>query len=155
MAIINELEGLEAWVVINGQRAREYNNPNDDEGDNYLQLLVSATKVTIPVALNAQDIPHVVKYIEAIPDQNFQVHFKKAAGFTRKCNHLGIEWTVDNTPTALVHEPVQGKRDRKSEWATSIGSLETGNDDIGWSRHLFKFSEVKHGENSRLNSRKF
>ncbi|KAK8032629.1 hypothetical protein PG990_002363 [Apiospora arundinis] len=69
MAIIDELEGLEAWVEVNGQRAQEYDKPDDDGGSLDLEVLVAATKVTNHVALDVKDIPHVVKYIEAIPDK--------------------------------------------------------------------------------------
>ncbi|KAK7936089.1 hypothetical protein PG985_001584 [Apiospora marii] len=146
MAVIDELQGLEAWVEINGQRAQEYSKQDDDDGDNDIQLLASATKTADLVALNVQAIPHVVKYIEAIPDQYFAIHFKKAADFTRQCDHLGITFTVDKNTTSLCHEHSQPKRHGNSEWHKYSAHVSSGNDKIGFSRHLYKFGEVNHVE---------
>ncbi|KAK8113511.1 hypothetical protein PG984_014037 [Apiospora sp. TS-2023a] len=115
MAVIDELEGLEAWVEINDQRAQEYSKPDDDDGENNIQRLMSTTNITSSVALNGQSIPHVVKYIEAVPDQNFNICFQKAMGFPRRCDHLGITFTADKTGTFLIHEPVQHEGDRNLE----------------------------------------
>ncbi|KAK7968058.1 uncharacterized protein PG986_002335 [Apiospora aurea] len=151
MAVIDQLKGLEACVEINGQRAQEYVKPDDDEGDSDLQLLVSATKITNLVALGVKGIPHVFKYIESVPDQNFSVHFKKATGFTRQCNHLGVKYTVDKRETGLRHEPVY-KPDRNLEWKHESWAIGSGNDAIGWTSHAYKFSEVKHVEEHGLST---
>ncbi|KAK8065027.1 hypothetical protein PG997_011774 [Apiospora hydei] len=121
MAVIDELEGLEAWVEINGQRVQEYVKPDDVEGDNDLQLWFRRPKSPIPI------------------------HFKKATGFTRQCNHMGVKYTIDSKTTGLVHETVH-KRDRKPEWKDESWSMASGNDAIGWTSHAYKFSEVKHVE---------
>ncbi|KAK8857292.1 hypothetical protein PGQ11_013204 [Apiospora arundinis] len=145
MAIIEGLEGLEAWVEINGQRAQEYDKPDDDGDSNDLEVLVAATKVTNPVSLEVKDIPHVVKYIEAIPDSNFSIEFNKAEGFRSNCNHLGVKYIIDDTPTDIAHEP-QNRSQMATEWYNGCCSIVTGSDNIGWTNHYFKFGDVKHIE---------
>ncbi|KAK6840682.1 hypothetical protein PG995_015892 [Apiospora arundinis] len=126
MAIIEGLEGLEAWVEINGQRAQEYDKPDDDGDSNDLEVLVAATKVTNPVSLEVKDIPHVVKYIEAIPDSNFSIEFNKTEGF---------EVTAITLASRMA-----------TEWDNGCCSIATGSDNIGWTNHYFKFGDVKHIE---------
>ncbi|KAK8058039.1 hypothetical protein PG994_008487 [Apiospora phragmitis] len=145
MAVIGELEGLEAWVEINGQKVQEYDQPDNDDSID-LEVLVAATKVTNPVVLDVKHIPHVIKYIEAIPDENFAVNLEKTRGFTRNCDHLGIRVTVDRADTVICHEPESDEPSRQEEWIDCTDSITSGSDSEGWTRYFYKFDEVKHVE---------
>ncbi|KAK8034029.1 hypothetical protein PG993_009024 [Apiospora rasikravindrae] len=131
MAVIDELEGLEAWVEINGERAQEYAKPDGSQD-----------------ARDLKNTPHTIKYIEAVPNEKFSVVFKKARGFTRNCNHLGVRYAIDQNETIVYHESFQDKKDRRKEWVRRIESFMSGSQEKGWVEHYFKFSDVKYAEES-------
>ncbi|KAK8112310.1 uncharacterized protein PG998_008767 [Apiospora kogelbergensis] len=145
MAVIDGLEGLEAWVEVNGQKAQEYNKPDDDGDSKDIQ----STQVYVTRCTNAdvvdfdqvKDIPYVLKYIEAIPDQRFKLCFKKIAGSTYKCHHLGVTYFVDNERTSIVHSKTREHKDL--DWSHVCGALASGSDTDGWKAHHFKFAEAE------------
>ncbi|RYP45871.1 hypothetical protein DL768_007828 [Monosporascus sp. mg162] len=97
MAIIKEVPGLKAQIVdTNGAPLTEYDDPYAEGSDEELQLLATATKECSNVSVDAQKIPHVVKYIEAISGAEFGFEFTKFPNFEHHSHHLAFALNISN-----------------------------------------------------------
>lgn len=76
MAVIDGIPGLEAWVCVNGKRAKEYDPDNDVEE-------VNPSMTT--------------KYIESVSGASFSLHFKvnRTYKLSYKDYVLGVEYKLD------------------------------------------------------------
>lgn len=111
MAVIPGLPGLEATIEVNDKPLKEYDDPHARQPDEDLELLATSTKETEHVALNAKDIPHVVKYLEVESGTEFSCHFIKHASFHGRCDHLALTFERDLSKSYLSHEPSNDGRE--------------------------------------------
>ncbi|KAI0023710.1 hypothetical protein F4780DRAFT_785469 [Xylariomycetidae sp. FL0641] len=141
MAIIKELPGLEGVVKVNGQVAQEYDDPYIDlTGEDELDLLATATKAAEAVFIDVKKIPHVVKYIEAVPGAEFTIEFTKRAAFVGRCNHLAVMYEADGIPTIVQHEP---RELRGRDWTEVFEGWKYGSVQSGYFDSSLKFGNLK------------
>ncbi|KAI1486337.1 hypothetical protein F5X96DRAFT_682104 [Biscogniauxia mediterranea] len=105
MAVIDEVPGLQATVRVNGQDLEEYDNPHPDEAENEAQFVAKVNNGNRSVAVDAKHIPSVRKYIEAKSGDNFEMAFVKLATYQHTCDHIAVQYKVDEIPTDISHEP--------------------------------------------------
>ncbi|KAI0409813.1 hypothetical protein F4802DRAFT_611494 [Xylaria palmicola] len=132
MAVIKGLPGLEATVVIAGKSLPEYDDPHEaPHDDEDVQAVAIVSKASSSVVLQARQIPHVIKYIEATPGKEFKVHFVRERCFQRSSHHIGVTLELDGQATVVHHEPSYS---RKLGWETYINVIKNYTPGIGW-RH--------------------
>ncbi|KAL9115414.1 MAG: hypothetical protein Q9227_000735 [Pyrenula ochraceoflavens] len=136
MAILNDLE---VFVGIDGQTAKEYDDP--DDGDNY-----DANGVE-----HNSSIPTMTKYIEAKSSASFEVVFKVKHDYEFGCDYLG--WSI-NLDGKSVSFPIVRRSDHiQKEPKTGPHEyfrrgVKIKNDDGSWSEHKFEFANIEIEENA-------
>jgi hypothetical protein len=135
MAVIQSIPGLEATIEVGGATVNEYDDPNDEAKE------MKADDFDLPAAYTQDmDLPCVVRYIEAVPGQLFQVRLVKETHFQKRSNHIGYLLRVDN-------ESLPGKQEQcaSERWNSIINSCWSGNPTIGYKTHKFRFAALSIG----------
>ncbi|KAI1641352.1 hypothetical protein F4809DRAFT_636639 [Biscogniauxia mediterranea] len=126
MAVIDEVPGLQATVRVNGQDLEEYDNPHPDETENEAQFVAEVNNGNRSVAVDAKHIPSVRKYIEAKSGDNFEMAFVKLATYQHNCDHIAVQYKVDEISTDISHEPRELMKhrweDRFDQISTTVSS---------------------------------
>ncbi|RYP18675.1 hypothetical protein DL765_003810 [Monosporascus sp. GIB2] len=122
MAVIKEIPGLKAQIIdAKGAPLKEYDDPYAEETDEELQLLATATKEDSNISVDAQKIPHVIKYIEAISGTEFGFEFIKSPNFEHRSHHLAFQCGVDELRLLPVHGPDE-TREKNLMWSRVVTS---------------------------------
>ncbi|KAH6651926.1 hypothetical protein BKA67DRAFT_341974 [Truncatella angustata] len=138
MAIIERVEGLEAIVKVGGTALPEYDDLNgDDDVEQVESLLALASKNRF---VDARMIRHVVKYVEAISDAEFEVVFTKRQSFQHHSHHIAFQLENDNHAFGLTHEPEEC---REKEWNYSCEHRAFLDGEKNWCRQHFKFGPLR------------
>ncbi|KAK3320776.1 hypothetical protein B0T19DRAFT_403400 [Cercophora scortea] len=121
MAVITELPGLEATILVNGAAAKEYiDDSADDEQDQ-------------------PDCPTVVKYIESVPGASFSIRFVKDKKFRHSSHHIAYKVAVDGIRTSLLHAD---RTSRNKRWETTRKEMTLGNPKDGYKKGRFRFAKL-------------
>ncbi|KAK4182857.1 hypothetical protein QBC35DRAFT_456863 [Podospora australis] len=137
MAIIPSMFGLGAWVVVNGSPAKEYEDPNEAED---LQNLDRQHYDLPPTFFPATfPIPHVIKYIEAIPGAEFALRLHVAPHYQPRAHHLGVSSEIHGTGDYIR---TQIKHMFPGEHVYLSADIVTGNPQTGFKKNLFMFTAL-------------
>ncbi|KAK3683952.1 hypothetical protein B0T22DRAFT_266766 [Podospora appendiculata] len=121
MAVITELPGIEAIIVVNGTAAKEYVDTDADEKQ------------------DRHDCPTVVQYIESVPGASFAFRFVKDKNFRHSSHHIAIKFSVDGMQSGLKHVDYTS---HNKKWETTKGYLTLGNPKDGYQRGRFQFAKL-------------
>jgi len=144
MAIANDIPGLEVTIEIDGETAKEYDDPHD-AGKEPPKLdvrdLAAGQAQDAQAVLEAQNQRYVVKYIEAKPGAFFQFRIKRAVNFKHRGHHIAYSVMGDNFKVSLRHDTTPN-----SAWNTVTKGHLAGNPAEGFQTKTFKFAELKIGK---------
>jgi hypothetical protein len=139
MAVIPSIPGLEATIVVNGVTAVEYQDPDAEESHS-----MAREEFNLPGPYH-QALPHVVKYIEAIPGALYMFQVAKKYHIRGQNHHIAYSASVDGNTFLPLHQPAHTRRCRKGEWTSTIDSYMSGNPTTGYRYHSFRFAALDIG----------
>ncbi|KAK5656945.1 hypothetical protein OQA88_3467 [Cercophora sp. LCS_1] len=105
MAVIKGIAGLEASIEINGERATEYDAPEDETTPTDLTRDHFFLPEQGPARWDEEGLPVVVKYIAAQPGALFRIRIRKTAEFQQHAHHISFSINLDGSiNTSARHE---------------------------------------------------
>ncbi|KAH6651322.1 hypothetical protein F5144DRAFT_639165 [Chaetomium tenue] len=136
MAIITSLPGLSVTVEVEGEAAWEFRHPIR-ERDNSTRL--EGENFDLPPN-HEGPLPHVVRYIEGVPGEAFEVVIVKEASFQGRSHHLGYKLYMDGKETGKdQHYPGYPA----GKWTSRISGFISGNPTSGYQEHRFRFKDLQ------------
>ncbi|KAI1503017.1 hypothetical protein F5X99DRAFT_426602 [Biscogniauxia marginata] len=85
MAVIPGLEGLKVTVLVSGTATQEHTRPEAEHS-------------------GPEDIPHSIKYIEAVPGASFNICVQKEATFEQTSHHIGFRVVIDGEECGSIEK---------------------------------------------------
>lgn len=104
MAILGYLK-QEATVEVDGQALQEYDVPKGCKVKEETDILFEMTDTAYTIFLDANYIPHVIKYVEVITGKPFGFQFRSPYSKDHGYDHLAIQAQCDSINTPLKHLP--------------------------------------------------
>jgi hypothetical protein len=141
MTIIPSIEDLEVTIAVDGQTAREYDDPDDVNENSTCPM--ARDDFHLPPDHQGR-LPYQVKYIESKPGKHFAIKIRKG----RRFRHLGGYYIacgvyVDGRRELFDYE--EGLATRDGVWDRKLSGFVSRTASGGWRMYNFQFSELKTG----------
>lgn len=136
MAVIPSIPGLSVTVEVEGKAACEFRHPFP-ERDN--STIIEREDFDLPSDYEGP-LPHLVRYIEGTPGEEFEVVVVKEASFPRKSHHLGYILSIDGKDTGRDQQYPGNPAER---WTSRLSGFISGNPTNGYKEHKFQFKDLR------------
>jgi len=149
MAIAKDVRGLEVTIEVNGQKAKEYDDPYDAEReppDLDLQVLGTGQVLTDQATMEMRDRPYVVKYIEAKAGMPFGIRVTREAHFMHRSHHIAYQISLDNRQYKLNHDTTTKSKKKNHQWASVSDYSGAGDAITGYVAEKWKFATLDLGK---------
>ena len=138
MVVLPSLPAIEVTIKVNGATAREYEPPQDET----YAMRFGDFDFSVPDL--GQDVPYVVKYIEAIPGAQYSFRIVKEQRFRSRSHHIAAQAFYDGQKLGLSHDD-KGTKKQSQRWDQEISASWTGTSEGGYYTHTFKFAAIDIG----------
>ncbi|KAK3299809.1 uncharacterized protein B0H64DRAFT_447722 [Chaetomium fimeti] len=146
MAVITSLPGLRVTVESNGVAAEEHEHPHPQE-DNSRTMV--RENFDLPPDYEGP-LPHLVRYIEAKPGEEFEFVVVKEADVQGQSHHLGFGFYIDGE---LANRSQEYPDAPSRAWRLRVGGFSSGNQSSGYRRHNYQFKELRLTQGDDLSTR--
>lgn len=145
MAIIRGVRGLEVTIKVAGEKAQEY-DPTENT------TIPADLEFHIPDCIGSEtprsddNIPYVVKFVEATPGALFHIRVKQLVNFQFSSHHIGYSVAVDSLTTGVSHEECDKNRQLGIPWDAKSSHWISKDETGAWQRNYFRFAQLPVGE---------